>query len=90
MYTAKPAVYKWLCNLIWTSNTPENSLYSRFQAVKLTIYSTIKSHETRQRSFEVARMDTLTAEKQATYPSLLVAFGKWQDSSFKRQTVSLR
>jgi hypothetical protein len=43
-----------------------------------------------KRSFEVARMDTLTAEKQASDPSLLVAFGKWHDPSWKRQTVSLR
>ena len=43
-----------------------------------------------KRSFEVARMDTLTAEKQASDPSLLVAFGKWQDPNWKRQTVSLR
>jgi hypothetical protein len=43
-----------------------------------------------KRSFEVARMDTLTAEKQASEPSLLVAFGKWQDAGWKKQTVSLR
>jgi hypothetical protein len=43
-----------------------------------------------KRSFEVLRMDTLTAEKQASEPSLLVAFGKWQDAGWKRQTVSLR
>jgi hypothetical protein len=43
-----------------------------------------------KRSFEVARMDTLTTEKQASDASLLVAFGKWQDAGWKRQTVSLR
>lgn len=43
-----------------------------------------------KRSFEVLRMDTLTAEKQASEPSLLLAFGKWQDAGWKRQTVSLR
>ena len=43
-----------------------------------------------KRSFEVVRMDTLTADKQASDPSLLVAFGKWQDALWKRQTVSLR
>jgi hypothetical protein len=43
-----------------------------------------------KRSFEVLRMDTLTADKQASEPSLLLAFGKWQDAGWKRQTVSLR
>jgi hypothetical protein len=43
-----------------------------------------------KRSFEVARMDTLTTEKQASDAGLLVAFGKWQDVGWKRQTVSLR
>jgi hypothetical protein len=43
-----------------------------------------------KRSFEVARMDTLTTEKQSSDASLLVAFGKWQDAGWKRQTVSLR
>ena len=43
-----------------------------------------------KRSFEVLRMDTLTPEKQASDPSLLLAFGKWQDAGWKRQTVSLR
>ena len=43
-----------------------------------------------KRSFEVLRMDTLTAEKQASEPSLLLAFGKWQDAGWKRHTVSMR
>jgi hypothetical protein len=43
-----------------------------------------------KRSFEVLRLDTLTAEKQASDPSLLLAFGRGQDARWKRQTVSLR
>ncbi|OOG43817.1 hypothetical protein [Polaromonas sp. A23] len=43
-----------------------------------------------KRSFEVARMDTLTTEKQASQPGMLAAFGKGQDAAWKRQTVSLR
>lgn len=43
-----------------------------------------------KRSFEVVRMDTLTADKQASDPGLLVAFGQWQDPLWKRQTVSVR
>jgi len=43
-----------------------------------------------RRSFEVARLDTLTAEKQAGDPGTLAAFGRWQDAAWKRQTVILR
>jgi len=42
-----------------------------------------------RRNFEVARLDTLTAEKQAGDPGMLAAF-RWQDSAWKRQTVILR
>ena len=43
-----------------------------------------------RRSFEVARLDTLTAEKQAGDPGTLAAFGRSQDAAWKRQTVILR
>jgi hypothetical protein len=43
-----------------------------------------------KRSFEVVSLDTLNVEKQASTPSLLVLFGKWQDAAWKRLTVSLR
>ncbi len=43
-----------------------------------------------KRSFEVMRLDTLSAEKQASDPGLLVLFGRWQDPMWKRLTVSLR
>ena len=43
-----------------------------------------------KRSFEVMRLDAMITEKQASDPALLVAFGKWQDAGWKRQTVSLR
>ena len=43
-----------------------------------------------KRSFEVIALDTLATDKQASDPSLLMAFGKSQDALWKRQTVSLR
>ena len=43
-----------------------------------------------RRSFEVLRLDTLVTERQASTPTLLVLFGKWQDPAWKQQTVSLR
>ena len=43
-----------------------------------------------KRSFEVADTATLNTEKQASVPTLLVLFGKWQDAAWKRASVSLR
>ena len=43
-----------------------------------------------KRSFEVLSLATLNVEKQASTPSLLVLFGKWQDAAWKRSTLSLR
>jgi hypothetical protein len=43
-----------------------------------------------KRSFEVVRLDTLATERQASDPTLLGPFQRWQDASWKRETVSLR
>jgi hypothetical protein len=43
-----------------------------------------------KRSFEVFNLSSLSTEKQASTPQLLVLFGKWQDAQWKSQTVSLR
>ncbi len=42
------------------------------------------------RAFELLRLDTLAAERQASDPSALAAFQRWQDPAWKRQTLSLR
>jgi hypothetical protein len=43
-----------------------------------------------KRSFEVASLATLSTEKQASAPTALALFGKWQDAGWKRSTVILR
>lgn len=77
-----------------SSNSPELG-YVEFAGWVHGAPNMLLARETRiagrsKRSFEVARMDTLTTEKQASDPGLLVAFGRWQDAAWKRQTVSLR
>jgi len=43
-----------------------------------------------KRSFELVRLDGLRTERQAADPSVLGAFQRWQDPSWRRATVSLR
>lgn len=43
-----------------------------------------------KRSFELLRLDTLTATRQGGDPTMLGAFQRWQDPAWKRQTLSLR
>jgi len=43
-----------------------------------------------QRSFQVLRLDTLAAVRQASDPGALGAFRRWQDAAWKQQTLSLR
>jgi len=43
-----------------------------------------------KRSFELVRLDGLGTERQASDPSLLGAFQRWQDPAWKRATVSVR
>jgi hypothetical protein len=45
---------------------------------------------TYKRAFEVRRLDTLAIERQSSEPAVLGAFRRWQDPSWKAQTVSLR
>lgn len=43
-----------------------------------------------KRSFEVATLGPLMVEQQASAPTLLALFSKWQDPAWKRSTVSVR
>ena len=43
-----------------------------------------------RRRFEVLRLDTLVADRQASAPELLPDFERWEDSAWKHQTVALR
>jgi hypothetical protein len=41
-------------------------------------------------SFEVLKVDTLMVDQRASTPSLLIAFTKWQDPTWKANTLSVR
>lgn len=43
-----------------------------------------------RRSFELLSLETLTTERQAGEPQLLGAFQRWQDPSWKRDSLALR
>jgi hypothetical protein len=43
-----------------------------------------------RRNFEIVRLDTLAVARQAGDPDVLGAFQRWQDPSWKEQTLSIR
>ncbi len=57
---------------------------------KVLVVREAKSNGHFTRRFEVLRTDTLVAEKSASDPQQLTAFGLWADVSWRQETVSLR
>jgi hypothetical protein len=57
---------------------------------KLLIVREAKSEGRITRRFEVLRTDTLVAEKSASEPQQLAAFGLWADAGWRHETLSLR
>ena len=43
-----------------------------------------------KRNFEVMRLDTLAVARQAGDPAAIDVFQRWQDPSWREQTLSLR
>ena len=43
-----------------------------------------------RRRFEVIQLGTLATEQRASDPAVLRAFQRWQDASWRRETLSLR
>lgn len=57
---------------------------------KILVVRETRSEGRAKRRFEVLRTDTLVAEKSASDPGQLAAFGLWADASWKQESVSLR
>ncbi len=43
-----------------------------------------------KRNFELVRLDTLVTERRAREPEALDVFARWQDPTWKRQTLAVR
>lgn len=59
-------------------------------ADRLLVAREVKTDGRFNRRFEVLKLDSLVVDKQASTPTLLQAFGRWQDAAWKRLTVSVR
>ena len=56
---------------------------------RLLIAREVKDHGRFRRRFEELRLDDLALVRQASTPELLVDFGRWQDVSWRRDTLAL-
>ena len=56
---------------------------------RLLIVREFKDHGRFRRSFEELRLDDLVVVRQASTPELLRDFGRWQDLSWRRDTLAL-
>jgi hypothetical protein len=56
---------------------------------RLLIVREFKDHGQLRRRFEELRLDDLALVRQASTPELLVDFGRWQDVSWRRDTLAL-
>jgi hypothetical protein len=56
---------------------------------RLLIVRELKQRGRMLRSFEEVRLDDLVTVKQASRPDLLRDFGRWQDASWRRDTLAL-
>lgn len=60
------------------------------QASKMLLVREARAEGKLRRSFEVMSLETLAIEKQASTPTLLTLFSRWQDAQWRSRTVSLR
>ncbi len=57
---------------------------------RILLVREVKAHGRFQRQFEERRLDTLALERQANTPDVLRDFGRWQDMTWREDTVALR
>ena len=57
---------------------------------RMLVAREVRSDGKFRRSFEVMRLDTLAVARQAADPDKIDLFQRWQDASWKEQTLSLR
>jgi hypothetical protein len=85
----------WLIDVLPPANTDPDLGYAEFAGWipatnKMLVAREAKVDGRFKRSFEILSMDSLQVENGADKPSSLSIFHKWQDPTWKSQTVSLR
>jgi hypothetical protein len=95
MWVFRKAQTKWVVNVLPPAATAPGIGYAEFAGWvpggKQVLVAREASGEGRyKRSYELMRVDTLSAIGAAPEPALLPAFERWQDPAWKRASVSVR
>lgn len=85
----------WIIDVLPPANSDPDLGYAEFAgwvpgSNKMLVAREAKVEGRYKKSFEVVNMDSLQVENGADKPGSLSIFYKWQDPTWKRQTISLR
>jgi hypothetical protein len=85
----------WTVRVLPPATTPPEIGYAEFAGwvpggTQMLVAREARGDGKYQRNFEVMRLDTLAVARQANDPGILGAFQRWQDPSWKEQTLSVR
>ena len=86
---------EWTISVLPPASTTPDTGYAEFAGwvpggKQMLIAREARGEGKYQRSFALANIDTLNAERQSSDPASLGAFQRWQDPAWKRNSVSVR
>lgn len=95
LWVFRKEIEGWTVGVLPPATTSPDVGYAEFAGwvpggTQMLVAREAKAEGKYRRNFELMRLETLATVRQASDPGVLGAFQRWQDPSWKRQTLSLR